>query len=154
MPEHNNKKMRFTEFLEIHASLMPAVSFAAGSPAFIDLLRSWNTLAILFPDRCADVIVWGKGDMPSVLANDIDVEQLRATLGSRPLENLPTELRPRPVEANASDATKRPVMPAATSALAEATAASCNDAPVAAEVSEDGETIYVPNARNKPPRKS
>ena len=88
-----NKKMKFREFLEVQASLMPAVNFAPGSSAFYDLLRAWNTMAILQPERCADVVVWEKGGMPTTMSNDLDIKDIQKTLKTKPMENLPDNLR-------------------------------------------------------------
>lgn len=85
--------MIFREFLEIHASLLPAVNFAPGSTAFYDLIRLWNGLAVLFPEKCADVIVWEKGKMVSATKNDLDLNEIKLSLTSRKLENLPDNLR-------------------------------------------------------------
>lgn len=89
----SEKKMMFREFLEIQASLMPAVNYAPGSSGFYDLLRAWNTEAILHPERCADVVVWEKGGQPTTMANDLDLKDIQKTLKTKPLENLPDNLR-------------------------------------------------------------
>lgn len=87
------RKIKFREFLEIHASLMPGVNHAPGSPAFVDLLRGWNTTAILFPEKCADVIIWGKNGSPVAMANDINVVDTLEALKDRPLSNIPSDYR-------------------------------------------------------------
>lgn len=87
------KKMTFREFLEIQASLMPAINFAPGTTAFYDLLRAWNTIAILFPEKCANVIAWEKGGTPAAMKNDLNIDDIQATLKTKKLENLPDNLR-------------------------------------------------------------
>lgn len=92
---NSEKRLKFLEFLEIHASLLPQVNFFPGSPAMVDLFRGWNSLAILFPEKCADVVVWGKGETPSFMSNDLgsSIDNTLKVLSERKLENLPDEYR-------------------------------------------------------------
>lgn len=89
------KKMKFHEFLEIHASLLPAVSFAPGMIAYYDLIRSWNTIAILFPEKCEDVMVYEEGGVPTSVKNDLNLEELQNLLANKALNNLPDNQRTR-----------------------------------------------------------
>ncbi len=86
-------KLKFREFVEIQASLMPAVNFAPGSSAFYDLLRLWNGVAILFPEKCEDVVTWPKGGVPTTFANDLEPGSVLSSLAKKPLDNLPDDLR-------------------------------------------------------------
>lgn len=89
----DTKKIRFRQFLEIHASLMPAVQHHPGSPAFYDLMRLWNSLAFMFPEKCDNILVYPVGENPKAMPNDLKLFDALKTLEGRPLENLPDELR-------------------------------------------------------------
>ena len=61
--------------------------------AFYDLMRLWNTLALLFPERCDDILVYPVGELPKAMPNDLRLTEALETLKERPLDNLPEELR-------------------------------------------------------------
>lgn len=89
--------LKFRDFLELQASLLPAVSFAPGSIAFYDTVRTWNAYAIMFPERCADVIVWNEGGALSAVKNDLSnhdqIKVMLQDLSKRKLPNLDESLR-------------------------------------------------------------
>lgn len=52
------KPKRFAEFVAEHRKLLSAVSFQPGTPGFWDLARTWNTIAIMTPEACEDVVTF------------------------------------------------------------------------------------------------
>lgn len=52
------KPKRFAEFVAEHRKLLPAISFQPGTPGFWDLARAWNTIAIMTPESCEDVVTF------------------------------------------------------------------------------------------------
>lgn len=68
--------MKFKEYIEIQGKLIKGISSAPGSPGFIDLVRSWNSLAVLFPEKCEDVILWPLGEDPYAHKNDKTLDMI------------------------------------------------------------------------------
>lgn len=63
--------MKFTEFLDQHSKLWPAVNFAPGSNGWIDVARLWNGLAML-NKQCEHFIVWESRDSMRFIPNTVE----------------------------------------------------------------------------------
>jgi hypothetical protein len=64
--------MKFTEFVENHQKLMPKVKHEMdiGNPAIRILTRDWNTMAMMFPEKCDDVVIWNEDEqVPRLVPN-------------------------------------------------------------------------------------
>lgn len=72
-----NQKMSFFQFKAIHKKLWGGVDDGVGTPGHIQLMRLWNSFAILFPEKCDKVIVWEdpKG-RPVMLHNDLNIPEI------------------------------------------------------------------------------
>jgi hypothetical protein len=75
--------MKFLDFLEGHKKLTPYIDFTPGTPGFVDLVRAWNTLAIMFPDMCEDAIIWEIGRDPRIGINPNNKEYKKAVEKAR-----------------------------------------------------------------------
>jgi len=50
-------KITFEEFYKGQSDLLGrGINFEENTPAFYDSIRTWNALAMLFPDRCIDAV--------------------------------------------------------------------------------------------------
>jgi len=69
-----NGKMDFKTFVREHQQKLPKLNMQKGSPGYMDLIRSWNSFVIVFPEKCMDFVFWGidKADpelMPVIMNN-------------------------------------------------------------------------------------
>lgn len=70
----------FKEFVDEHRKMAPRISYAVGTPGFFDLMRLWNTLAMLNPKEIGEVVVWreGENDLALQTPNPFDPEEIKA----------------------------------------------------------------------------
>ena len=78
VPVDISKGLSFRQFLAIHKKLWTAVDMKRGTPGHTQLMRIWNSLAILFPEKCADMVIWDKEQTqdPKLMKNDLDLSEL------------------------------------------------------------------------------
>lgn len=52
--------MKFEQFVEANKELMPKIKheFSIENPAMRVLVRAWNSIAIMFPEKCDDIVTW------------------------------------------------------------------------------------------------
>lgn len=64
--------MKFKEFLEYHQKRWSGVSHVPGSSGHTALMRLWNGLGFLFPNKCEDTIIWERGQNPELTPNELN----------------------------------------------------------------------------------
>lgn len=70
-------KMSFREFRDIHKKLWAGVDMTMGTVGHTQLMRTYNSFAIMFPEKCSDIIVWGDPKSPpQSLSNDLNIPEL------------------------------------------------------------------------------
>lgn len=79
-PVGAKEPISFRDFLAIHKKLWPAVDMKRGTPGHTQLMRQWNSLAILFPEKCKDVVVWADPQDPKLFDNDLNIPEIIKSL--------------------------------------------------------------------------
>lgn len=75
-PVDVRKGISFRQFLAIHKKLWTGIEMSAGTPGHTQLMRQWNSMAIMFPEKCSDMIVWEERQEPKLINNDLNLSEL------------------------------------------------------------------------------